>query len=285
MKVLPFKIPRNNGEAIIVQNDRQSCIYDVLHKHPELQITLIKQSSGTVIIGGYIGEFKAGDVFVIGSDTPHVFRNDDAYYEEGNKMVADVLYLFLDERLPDNGLLNSSNIDNLFNQSKKGVKIGGKDRELVKEKLIDLQRAGGLDRLIITLSIIRLLCQTNDSIYLNAEVVSSQLDENDGKRLNEIFQFTLENYRKKITLEEVAKMANMTSSSFCRFFKQRTGKKYFDFLNEIRINQACKLLQDKDNSILSICLACGFNNSSHFNKKFKEIVGYSPLKYAKQMYK
>lgn len=283
MKVLPFKIPRNFGEPIVLQHDHQKHIYNTLHQHPELQVMYIRESSGTVVLGGYIGEFHPGDVFVIGSNIPHVFRNEDAYYLEETDFQADVIYLFLDDKLPKNELLNFVKVNDFFQAAKLGIKLTGQLREQVGEAMEQLLDQERMDRLIGVLSILNTVSGSNDFSFLNSELIRQRIDENEGKRLNDVIQYTFKNSTKKITLEQVSEVANMVPSAFCRFFKQRTRKTYFDFLNEIRIRNACKLLLNKDKTIVEICFQSGFNNLSYFNRKFKDMTGYSPLNYHKAL--
>lgn len=104
----------------------------------------------------------------------------------------------------------------------------------------------------------------------------------EGKRMRTIFEYTLENYHQKITLQEVANKANMTKNAFCKYFKNRTNKTYFNFLNEIRIENASKLIMiKKEISINEIAYITGFNNISNFNRKFKEIKKMTPLNFKK----
>ena len=283
MKVLPFKIPRSFGEPIMIQHDQQKHIYDILHQHAELQIMFIRKSSGTAIIGGHIGEFHAGDIFVIGSDIPHVFRNEDAYYDEGTDCQADVVYLFLDEKLPRNELLNFTEIAEFFGSAKQGIKLSGSVKSKVGDRINKLLQISALDRFLGVLQILNTLSKTEEVVRLNNEIIRHRIDENDGKRLNDVIQYTFKHFSEKITLDEVSKIANMVPPAFCRFFKQRTRKTYFDFLNEIRIRNACKLLLNKDRTIVEICYQSGFNNLSYFNRKFKDFTGYSPLKYHKAL--
>lgn len=281
MKVLPFKIPRTFGEPIMVQHDQQQYLYHTLHQHPELQLMLIRESSGTAIIGGSIGEFHPCDVFVIGSNIPHVFRNEEVYYEEGTNLQADVVYVFVDEKLPKNELLNFVEINELFQRARQGLKLSGSTQQQAARLIDQMLEMDTFDRHLTMMQILKLLMRSQELEVLNSEIIRQRIDENDGKRLNDVIQYTFEHYADHITLEEVAEVANMVPSAFCRFFKQRTRKTYFDFLNEIRIRNACKLLMNKDLTVVEICFQSGFNNLSYFNRKFKDITGYSPLKYHK----
>ncbi len=244
---------------------------------------VVRESSGTSIIGGHIGEFHPGDVFVIGSNVPHVFKNEEVYYDESSELIADVVYVFLDEKLPENNLLNFEEIRQFFQLARHGIRLGKSISHEIRDKIDALLEMTSFERQLAIMNLVYLISKSADVETLNNEINTRQIDENEGKRLNDVMQYTFENYSKRITLEEVSGVAHMVPSAFCRFFKQRTRKTYFDFLNEIRVRNACKLLLNKDFTVLEICFKSGFNNLSYFNRKFKEITGYSPLKYYKEI--
>jgi AraC-like DNA-binding protein len=101
--------------------------------------------------------------------------------------------------------------------------------------------------------------------------------------MNDVFRYAIEKYDRPITLEEVADKAHMNKNSFCRYFKKRTNKTFFQFLIEIRIENACKLIHNNpDLSIAMISEQCGFGTLANFNRKFKEIKGLTPTDYRRQ---
>ena len=95
MKVVPFQIPKVTEEAFRVQVDVAPHLYNHLHQHPEIQLTLIKESNGTLIAGDYVGPFHMGDVFVIGGNQAHVFRNDEKFFSKRSRAIA--ITIFFDE--------------------------------------------------------------------------------------------------------------------------------------------------------------------------------------------
>jgi AraC-like DNA-binding protein len=118
------------------------------------------------------------------------------------------------------------------------------------------------------------------SIPLSTFVDTKKYSDTEGKRMRNVFDFTIENAHQKISLEDIASIANMTKNAFCKYFKKRTNKTYISFLTEVRIENACKLLKsDKDVSINEIAYKVGFNNISNFNRKYKEVKKMTPLKY------
>lgn len=286
MKVLPFKIAKVTDHSFRVQHDVGPHFYDTLHQHPETQITLIKKSTGTLILGDHIGEFVAGDVIVVGPNIPHVFRNDKSFFEQESLGAAHAISLFFDEtslgatffKLPEMG-----DIRNMMKVSGQGLKVVGKNKEELGILIQNIDSKKGVMRVIDFLQILQLLAREDQTVFLSSEALNRGFKESEGQRLNDIFQFTMEEYHRPINLEEVADIANMTISAFCRYFKQRTRKTYVNFLNEVRIGQACKMLVNEDHSIGEICYLAGFNNLSHFNRKFKSITGFSPKQYIRSI--
>lgn len=285
MKILPFKIPRTEDAFFFLQHDDEPYFYDTLHQHPEIQITLIQEGDGTAYIGGYIGEFEAGDVFVIGENVPHVFRNNEIYYQ-GIGLRARAMTLFLDKNVLIRSCFSysiSRELSDFFVRAKKGIKITDGSKLKIAEHLNVLNGLTGLNQLIQLLEVLKLLNKTVDYRILSNYTMDVDVQEVDGVRLNNVIQFTLSQFHRPIELEEVASVANMSSSAFCRFFKLRTRKTYTEFLNEVRINKACNHLAEKDATVFEVCYKVGFNNLSYFNRKFKRITGHTPSTFQKTM--
>ena len=277
MKVLPFKVTKTINSSFLIQVDDQPYFYDILHKHPELQLTTILESDGTVLIGDYVGNFKAGDVFLISSNVPHVFKNDKKYYTETEELRAHGISIFFEETLFGEKFfkLPETQAVGQFLGKRQSLKLHPKTAELLIPKITKLQSLNNLSKVIEMLSILEILAATEDSVTLTSDV-THDYTESQAKRLNDIYQFTMNEFHREITLEEVADVSNMTVPSFCRYFKKRTRKTYIEFLTEMRVSYACKLLQKEDLSITGVCHLSGFNNLSNFNRKFKKITGYTP---------
>ena len=285
MKILPFKIPKTIHESFRLQTDRQPYFYDNLHQHPEFQLTLIFEGDGELIVGDYIGPFKSDDLFLIGPDLPHVFRCAPQYYRTNSSREAHSISVFFDWEFWGEKFLSlpeMKNIREFFKESENGLQIKGEVRIIVSKLMKELFSANNVDRLIILLKILDVLSLSTDHELLASAGTFHDFDEDDGKRLDAIYRFTINEYHRKINLDEVAAVSNMTVNSFCRYFKRRTRKPYIRFLNELRIAQACKLLQQNDNSISQIGLEVGFSNLSNFNRKFKEIRNCTPTEFRNQ---
>lgn len=285
MKILPFKIAKPVNESVWVQNDYQAHLYDILHQHDEFQITLIQESTGNLIAGNRICEFKPGDVFVFGPRLPHAFRNDAAYYRPETHMLARALSVYFEWNvfgaafwaLPETKLLSD------FGQkAERGLLYSGHLYPELASNIEQLSTISGIDRLIMLLGILRQLTGADGEI-LSTEGTYNKLNETDEKRLDAVYRFSLNEYHRPVSLIEIAGVASMTVNSFCRYFKTRTRKSYLDFLTEFRIGQACKLLQQEDISIADIGFRVGFGNLSNFNRKFRELNGCTPKEYRSRL--
>ena len=282
VKVLPFVIPTTRGESFRVQLDDEQHFYDTFHKHRELQIMFIEESEGTVICGDYVGNFYPGDLFVIGPDVPHVFRNGAEYYNGQADSRARAISLYFDRASFGSSFFNIPEIERIndfLNESVRGIKYGSVTRKAIEGHLYDIGKADGVNRFIELMKILQLLSEAKDKEFLMAQGEGSSFDEKEGSRMNKIYQFTMQESYRSISLQEVADLASMTPNAFCRYFKKRTRKTYVNFLNEVRISNACKMLKNKELTIAQVCYQSGFNNLSHFNRCFKRIKGVSPKVY------
>lgn len=281
MKVVPFQIAKNTEEAFRVQVDNMPHLYNHLHQHPEIQLTVIKESNGTLIAGDYVGPFHSGDVFVIGGNQPHVFRNDERFFKKRSKAIA--ITIFFDETTLGKNfwqLEEMKPLQQFLKNSAGGFRITGKKKRLLAEKLYSIVNAEGIDKLIIFLEILKALGNRKEMQSLAKPIIQRSIKSYDGNRLNKVIEFTFKEFHRTITLSEVSTLANLTPEAFCKYFKTRTRKTYINFLNEIRINHACRLLTE-DKNISGICYDCGFTNLSNFNRIFKKIKQVSPGEWRK----
>lgn len=282
MKILPFKIPKTSQQSFWIQTDYEKHFYNYLHQHSEAQITLILEGEGKLIAGDYIGNFCPGDIFLIGSQLPHVFVNDPEYFEEKSLKMAHSKSIFLEWKIfPVNflQLTEMKGISELTKTSERGIHYQSENNPHLKKLIEKIFSASPESRFFVLLNLLNELAMVKDYTLLAIDGAARTYSEEDGKRLDSIYRFTMKEFNRRITLEEVAEISNFTVNSFCRYFKKRTRKSYFGFLTEVRINQACKLLQQSELAISTICENTGFNNLSNFNRKFKEQKGVAPSTY------
>lgn len=279
MKVLPFKIPKPENVTLYVQHYVGDSFYEKLHQHKEIQISLIAEGEGTYIIGDCVGEFKKNDIFVIGENLPHIFKRDTSA-ESKTEMVS----LFFSKNSYGEGFFNLPEFEhtqNFFNEIELGLELLSNKKSLYS-LLYKIKNLSKYDQFISFLEIIRLISNAKKQ-SLSSLINLKKYAGNEGKRMSDIFQYTMNNYHNEINLAQVSDIANMTPNAFCRYFKQRTNKTFVNFLIDIRIGNACKLLtKNNDLNITEISYKSGFNNLANFNRKFKSIKGVTPSEYRKK---
>lgn len=281
MKVFPFKISKPENEALVYQEDHDVLFYNRLHQHEEIQISYIKNGDGTLVIGDSVTNYTTGDIIVIGSNLPHVFNSDT---KNGVKSVMISLFFTRTSFGTDFFDLNEfSSLESFFDKSSYGFKVVSNESEISK-LFLSLNSLSKLERFIHFFKIIQLINQSKTQL-ISSFVYQKNYSDNEGKRMRNVFDYTMRNFSQNINLDTIASVANMTTNAFCKYFKQRTNKTYFQLLNEIRIEHASRLLsKEKDLTIAEIAHESGFQNISNFNRKFKMVKQTTPSKY-KQKFK
>lgn len=251
------------------------------HYHPEYEIVLVLESTGKKFVGSNISTFKPGDLCMIGAYLPHYYRNDEQFYAKDASIRARSLVIhFLEDFMGGNffDLPECQAIKNLLERSKLGLNFGPKTLKKVAARIEGLQYVTGINRLMELIAVLAILSESEDIQELTTNSMSLQ-NEVDSARINGVLSYIIQNYQQEIQLREVAKLANMSESAFSRYFKKRTRRTFSQFIAEIRIEHACKLLVQDKMSISAISLESGFNNLSNFNRQFKQLKKTTPLVY------
>jgi len=261
----------------------QDCPYFATpwHYHPEYEIVLILESTGKRFVGSSMTDFKPGDLCMIGSYLPHYYRNDEEFYEKNPDLRArSVVIHFLEDFLGEKflSLPESYAIKALLERSKRGLNFGEKTIQKVAPRFINLPNLTGMNRLLEMIAILQMLSESDDKEDLTTNPISLR-NEVDSARMNKVFEHVMEKYQEEIQLSDVAELANMSESAFSRYFKKRARRTFSQFLAEIRIEHACKLLMVDKMSVAEISFESGFNNLSNFNRQFKAIKKITPLAY------
>lgn len=282
MKLEKTKISSYLNSAISVLSREEAFFQAPFHSHPELELVYVKESFGKRIIGNSVSNFESGDMVFLGSDIPHVWLNDEIYYHNINTLKAQAIVVYFNKDIFGPAfyeLKEAKKINLLFEKAKKGLSITGKTNQLIAQKLEQLVLKKDFEVIIGLFEILSVLSEATDIEFINAESYSPTNDSFKKDRLSEVYQYVKENYKKEISLDEVAQVANLTPTSFCRMFKSKTKKNFIEYLNEIRISNACKHLIESDMSVSEIAYECGYKTVSNFNKLFKKNTGNTPKEY------
>ncbi|MFD1770720.1 helix-turn-helix domain-containing protein [Sphingobacterium suaedae] len=264
--------------AVTVRHDHLPQNHNVWHYHEELEFIYIKRGAGTFFVGDCIQPFSDDFIVLIGSNTPHYWLFDEVYMHHDALASADIRVIHFHPEFLGPGfftLPEASPLKHIYQKAERALVFQASDQfftgffETFHQKT-PLQRLVALVTMLDYISGISPLTKLVSSTYQHPQ------QHEDYRRMNKIMEHIRLQYRSKIHLEEIAQLAGMTSNSFCRYFKQRTGKTFIQFVNEIRIGQACKLLTETRSSVKEICLECGFQNFVSFHKIFKSVTQVTP---------
>lgn len=273
---------KNYLESISYQHVIDSHFLDLWHYHPELELVYIARSSGNCFIGDAIERFGPGTLMLLGSNLPHGWFNEPKYFQKNSKMKAESMAIhfstdFLHVNLKD--IPEFQQINQLMEKSKVGLLFGKETQKQVCRLMDTMKKQDPFGRLLSFFQIMRCLSEAEDYRALSsAGYVKMFRETND--RLGRVHEYIMNNFHRDISLTEVADIALMNKSAFCRYFKKATKKSFSQYLNEIRIGYACRLLQEREETTISeIAFEIGYNNLSNFNRQFKIITGYAPTSY------
>lgn len=272
------KITPNFGSSIstIEKTKKRKRSEAFWHFHPEIEMVYVNKGKGRRHIGNHLSYFNNSQLILIGSNLPHNGFTD-RLTSKGKETMVQFHPDFLGETLKT--LPELKNIFQLLERAKKGILFKPEIKKIVGPKIEKLTKYTGIKRITKLLEILELLALTDDYVVLNENGYVFETQPQDSDKIDKIFKYVSKNYQNHITLDEIANYVSMTVPAFCRYFKKVTGKTFTQFVNEFRVFHATKLLTESQSSITDICFECGFNNFSHFNKVFSEVIGKSASKY------
>lgn len=282
MKAQLLKVPHKTEYSFNARKDMIPNINNRWHYHEEIELIYFHKGSGTQFIGDNIQHFKAGDIVLVGSNLPHYWKYDDVHFmeKENGKPFSSVIHFyenFMGEPFLD--LPECKAVKVLLEKAKRGLLINSPATKKIAPLIESVFQAEGLNRIIALLKCLIAFSEAEKCTTLSSMGFTYSFSTAEHDRINAIYNYTIRHFNEKICLKEIANIANLAPNSFCRYFKLKTGKTYYNFLTEIRIGYACKLLLDDKQSVKQICYESGFDNFSCFHKSFKKITGKSPQDY------
>lgn len=283
MKVLPFTIPVPHDHSIMVQEEVLPHFYTYLHRHAEIQITWIQKGEGTLLAGNNMHVFREGEIYMIGANLPHLFKSDPAYFLPDNDMEVRAITIFFNPSGKLSALFALPELKNVLafiSQHPSGFKVPDTMYADMVKKITTIQHTGGAEQLYRFIELLNVLTTIHDPQPLSSGSYAFSMTDPEGMRIASVYNYIMQNYASPLSLEDVAMQAHLTPTAFCRYFKKHTRHTLVNFINKVRINEACKMLVNgQAKSIASIAYSCGFNSITNFNYVFKSITGVSPRDY------
>ncbi|WNJ20578.1 AraC family transcriptional regulator [Pontibacter sp. G13] len=272
-------------ERIQITKKEVPCLDSSWHYHAQYELLYVSKGSGIRFVGDSVSQFSPGDLVLVGPYLPHLWRNDPSYYQaSGEKDVMAMVLKFTPHFIGEGTfeLPEFSEVARLLEESKYGVCFGQGISERLHDELVGIAELPPPIKSIRLLDILARLSMTADKTVLSSTDMRQYTTEN-SQRIDTVLKFISDNYASYIGLQDVADVACMTTNSFCRFFKRMTNKSFTQFLNEVRIRNASRLLVQEDYSVSEVCYMVGYNSITNFNRQFKQIMGKTPNSYRQDL--
>lgn len=255
------------------------------HFHEEYELVYCETGFGKRFIGNSFSGYEQGEMALIGKNVPHLFKADDSFYDEEAVLKPSSLVIqFLEDFLGRTffSTTEMSEMRQVLLLSQNGLLVNGKTRDRIRHVMYQMMTEEKTGKLKGLIEIFHLLSISKDLQPLSLTTVTG-INLNDSARMQKVLDYALNHFKEEITVEEAARLARLSPSAFCRYFKSRTQKSFLNFVIEMRLAEACKLLKETDMPVLDICYESGFKNLSNFNRLFRKQYKQNPLSHRRTM--
>jgi AraC-like DNA-binding protein len=255
------------------------------HFHAEFEIIYTKEGYGERYVANHMEQFSPGDLILVGSNVPHYMKSALEYYHENRALsVTGVVIQFEKEFMSHaiNNYIELASIKTLLDKSQRGLHFPYPANRMLVRIIENLPSYKNVERIANLLLLLEKMASFKSVRTLGSPHYSNSMSVYTDNRLKKVLSYITLNYTKPVGLEEVASMVAMNASAFSRFFKEKAGKSFMDYIIDMRVGYACKLLISDAMDIFQVAMECGFNTISHFNKIFKRQTGLTPSEYRKQ---
>ncbi|HVI49028.1 MAG TPA: AraC family transcriptional regulator [Chitinophaga sp.] len=275
------------GKLFLVKEINRPAFDTEFHFHEACQLVYVMESSGRRIIGDNVEYFESGELTFVGSNVPHVWYNEERYFKQKRKLQARSLAMYIQPQLLAGSLApfgNIAQLDAWLQKARRGIQFYGSCKEAIVALMKQLLAEEGMRRASSFMELIVLMMDAKEYRLLASNNYENLYKDKDQTRMGAVFKYIFRNFRREIPLSEIAAVASLNTYSFCRFFKSRTQQSFVDFVNELRISYACRLMQEKEMNISELASRAGFNHTTHFNRLFKRMKGITPKEYRKSLH-
>lgn len=233
------------------------------------------------MVGRQVSSFESGDLVLLGSNLPHTWLSADSTNE--NQTVEQVVIQFKKEFVGNQfwEIPEMSKVNNLLEKAKYGIQISGKTRDILAKKMNQKTELAPAKKLIQLIDLLLIIAESKECEMIDFHFMEQPPTPLDTERFRKVYTYLAENYTSEVALESIAGVANLSPTSFCRFFKKIARQTFVESLTQFRVNHAANLLSSTEKPVAQICFESGFSNISYFNKVFKKTLGQNPLAYRK----
>jgi len=282
MKAVEYRLPQEFDKSFIVFEEKGKFFPCPWHYHPEYELVLVTQSTGVRMVGDHIGCFEENDLVFMGPVLPHLWINDPEYINGHATHAAEAIVIHFKEDFLGRNFLEVPELKplrNFLNLSKHGMVIKGITRDTINSLMKRMLAMNGIQRLAALFTIFDLLSSSSAYELLASPGYLKQTRLESTDRFTKVTDYIKGHFDDDITLKEIAAIANMAVSTFCNFFKEHYRVTFVEYLNIVRVGNACKFLSERNEHVVEIAYKCGFNNLANFNRQFKKIKKMTPSEY------
>jgi AraC-like DNA-binding protein len=279
MKPILILVDSTTNQSISIRNYLEPKFQNPWHFHKEIELVLIIKGKGTCFIGDYIGNFCPGDLILLGNNLPHMLKNRIEFKETKNVKNAEAIILHFSEHFMGKDYLQIPEMQplkDLLSMAKRGIKISKTITPEIASSMSAMLIQTPFQRIIELLNILQKIAEGPNLKLLSSVNFVERIDKTHNSKLDQVYEFVMNNFSNTISLNEISDVALMNKTAFCKYFKDHTNKTFNQFLTEIRINYAKRLLMEGDRQIAEIAYNCGYNNISNFNRQFKKLNHTTP---------
>lgn len=284
MKAIEQRLPQDYDKSFIVFREKGKYFPCPWHYHPEYELVLITSSTGRRMVGDHIGYFEEDDLVFMGPGLHHVWVSDEKYVTGTADEPADAVVIQFVENFLGEKFMTIPEVEKLkkfLNLSAHGIVILGKAKEKVNAIMKKMPLMSGLERLSSLFQIFNILATTKEYELLASTGYVQKTNHLVSDRATKITEYIMKNFDSDITLPEIASKSNMAVTTFCNFFKDNYRVTFIEYLNNVRIGYACKLISENNKSVVEIAYESGFKNLANFNRQFRKMKKMTPSEYKK----
>jgi len=287
-KIMHEQIDFPGRSAVKVKRQEKPHFTYPWHFHSEYEILYVIDGFGTSFVADSIEKFDSGDLALLGSNLPHFWKSDESFHSENNPKKVIYIVIQFSNAFFKEAILEYPEfhlIKELLERSASGIRFQHSFASKMKKQLFGLANSTGFERTIKLLGILQQFAKTKEYKLLAGELYQAENHNFTNDRLTKVMHYLNTCYLKNVELKKVAEIANLHPSAFCRFFKEKSGKSLSQFVNDMRISYACRLIIEGKMTVSQVCYESGFNNLSNFNRSFKRQTGFTPTSYFKEFHK
>jgi len=277
MKLENIRLLKDPDKSFIVYHETNP--FSQWHHHPEYELVLITKGKGKRMVGDHIDRFVQNDLVLVGPYLPHEWLCDREYFDHPDGFRGEgIVYQFLNDFLGQQffDIPENRNLKRLLDESIRGVKFYGTTKKNIISLMLDNYNLDGTERLYSLFSIFRILSKTNEYKLLCSPGFVEPLNTKGNDPMQKALEHIIQNFQTGVSMKDMIRVTNMSNTAFSMAFKKNYRMTFKEYLLNIRVGYACKLLTDATLNISQIAYNCGFENISNFNRQFKKIKGITP---------